>query len=161
MNKPRSYRGQAAMEYLMTYGWAILIVLAIMGILVYLVKPQPVNSCNVATPLQCEPDRFSAATTGNVSIDLANTGSVGFYVANTTCANQTYDYTSNGQLPGLALSAGGDSVVYFNCSNSPNLVKTAVSGKDTFQETVEIVYYPVGSPTFAQTQQIQISVRYK
>jgi len=157
MSKPYSRRGQAAMEYLMTYGWAILIVLAIMGILVYLVRPQPTESCNAATPLQCEPERFSADTTGNVTISLSNVGSVGYYIANTTCGSDTYTYAT----PGLALSAGGNAIVYFNCSRSINLVTTATPGKDTFHETVKLSYYPIGSPEFMKTQQIEVVVRYK
>ncbi|VVB73281.1 Uncharacterised protein [uncultured archaeon] len=157
MNASRSRRGQAAMEYLMTYGWAILIVLAIMGILVYLVKPQKVESCNIATPLQCESERYSVDTAGNMTVSLANIGSVGYYVSSTTCGTDTYNYPA----PGLALPAGGSANVYFNCTHSPNLVATAVSGRDTFQDTATIVYYPIGSPEFAKTQQLEIVVRYK
>jgi len=148
------------MEYLMTYGWAILIVLAIMGILVYLVNPQKVESCNLATPLQCEPERFSIdATTGNLTVSIANIGSVGYYVSSTSCGPDTYTYS-----PSLALPAGGSENVHFNCFNSAYLVKTAVSGRDMFQDTtgnITIKYYPIGDPTFAKTQQLEIVVRYK
>jgi hypothetical protein len=161
MNTSRSRRGQAAMEYLMTYGWAILIVLAIMGILVYLVKPQQVESCNIATPLQCETERYIVDTAGNLNITIANIGSVGYYITNTTCAGKLKNYNVSGDA-GFSLPAGGDANVYFNCSNSPNLVSTAVSGKDTFHESnLTITYYPVGSPAFAKTQVIEVVVKYK
>jgi len=160
MNASRSRRGQAAMEYLMTYGWAILIVLAIMGILVYLVKPQKVESCNLATPLQCEPERFSMeAATGNLTVSIANIGSVGYYVSSTSCGPDVYPYS-----PPLSLPAGGSANVYFNCTNSAYRVSTAVSGRDMFQDTtgnITIKYYPIGSQEFTKTQQLEIVVRYK
>ena len=37
-------RGQAAMEFLMTYGWAILVVLVVIGALVYFMGPNIINS---------------------------------------------------------------------------------------------------------------------
>ena len=161
MNASRSRRGQAAMEYLMTYGWAILIVLAIMGILVYLVKPQKVESCNLSTPLQCEPERFSMeAATGNLTVSIANIGSVSYYVSNTSCGTDTYSYPE----PGLLLPAGGSENVYFNCTHSPYRVETAVSGRDMFQDTtgnITIKYYPIGGSTFPKTQQLEIVVKYK
>jgi hypothetical protein len=149
-------RGQAAMEYLMTYGWAILIVLAIMGVLIYLVRPQKVESCNVGVPLQCEPEHYIIDRTGNLTIRLTNIGSVRYIIQNTTCANSTYTY------PGanLSLSAGGGVDVYFNCSASPSLNPTATAGRDTFQQTVDITYYPADAPAFIKAQKIDVVVRY-
>ncbi|MCD4666841.1 hypothetical protein K8R47_03460 [archaeon] len=48
-------RGQTAMEYLMTYGWAILIVLIALVALFYLgvFNPSTPNICTVGAPLNC------------------------------------------------------------------------------------------------------------
>jgi hypothetical protein len=48
-------KGQAAMEYLMTYGWAILIILIALGALFYLgvFRPKASNVCMGSPPLQC------------------------------------------------------------------------------------------------------------
>lgn len=48
-------KGQAAMEYLMTYGWAILIILIALGALFYLgiFKPKTGNTCMGAAPASC------------------------------------------------------------------------------------------------------------
>ena len=51
MNK----RAQSAMEYLMTYGWAILVVLIALGALFYLgvFSPSVPNTCQFNTPFIC------------------------------------------------------------------------------------------------------------
>ena len=48
-------RGQAAMEFLMTYGWAILVVLIALSALFFLgvFNPQTSNGCVVAAPFIC------------------------------------------------------------------------------------------------------------
>jgi uncharacterized protein (UPF0333 family) len=51
-------RGQAAMEFLMTYGWAILIVLVALGALYYLglfdSDSKSTGSCSLPAPLLCK-----------------------------------------------------------------------------------------------------------
>ncbi|MBU2633833.1 MAG: LamG domain-containing protein [Nanoarchaeota archaeon] len=48
-------RGQSAMEYLLTYGWAILVVLVALSALFYLgvFSPSTPNTCNVQSPFVC------------------------------------------------------------------------------------------------------------
>ena len=141
-------RGQAAMEYLMTYGWAILIVLAVMAVLVYLVRPQKIETCNIGLPFQCDPTFASVTTGGNLTVRLSNTGSTGFTVTGTQCAGKTGS--------GSFLAAGGTTDVSFDCSNS-----TALNKGDTFEETVTMTYYPASSPEFTKSIQAQVVVRYK
>ncbi len=66
-------KAQAAMEFLMTYGWALLIVVLAIGALVYWLKPTSLTpeNCqfNTASGLFCE--KFDAAP-GNVRIKLSN-----------------------------------------------------------------------------------------
>jgi len=54
-------RGQAAMEFLMTYGWAILVVLIALGALFYLgvFSPKVPNTCNIPAPFVCQDVKFS------------------------------------------------------------------------------------------------------
>jgi len=66
------HKGQSAMEYLMTYGWAILIVIVISAVLVYygLFKPpvgKSINGFGSVMPLDSE---YTAA--GNLSLFLEN-----------------------------------------------------------------------------------------
>ena len=64
-------RGQAAMEFLMTYGWAILIVLIAIGALVVFVKPGQIlgQNCVLSPGLNCE--SYKADTTG-ITLLIAN-----------------------------------------------------------------------------------------
>jgi len=57
MNKKHMRRGQAAMEFLMTYGWAILVVLAAIGALAYFGVLSPDNflpeRCTISPEFGC------------------------------------------------------------------------------------------------------------
>ena len=59
-------KGQSAMEYLMTYGWAILIILIAVGALFYLgvFSPSVPNTCNIPAPFSCQDVKLS--DTGNL-----------------------------------------------------------------------------------------------
>lgn len=49
--KPASRRGQAAMEYLMTYGWAILVIVIVLAVLFFLLPmAQPPETCQFRQP---------------------------------------------------------------------------------------------------------------
>ncbi|MBI2672261.1 hypothetical protein HYX16_04980 [Candidatus Woesearchaeota archaeon] len=68
-------RGQAAMEFLMTYGWAILVVLVVLGALTYVGVLNPdrllPNNCFLMPGLDC--DDFNVdATTGQVQLFIRN-----------------------------------------------------------------------------------------
>jgi len=67
-------RGQAAMEFLMTYGWAILVVLIAIGALAYFGVLNPSKflpeSCTVGPGIGC--DDFKVETTGAATIVLRN-----------------------------------------------------------------------------------------
>jgi hypothetical protein len=59
-------RGQAAMEFLMTYGWAILVVLVVIGALAYfgVLNPQNIlpQKCEFTTGLNCQDHVLSSST---------------------------------------------------------------------------------------------------
>ena len=63
-------RGQAALEFLMTYGWAILIVLIAIGALAYfgVLNPQRLlpKSCTLVPGLSCDDFIVNEAGTGTV-----------------------------------------------------------------------------------------------
>ncbi len=68
MMEGRGKKGQAAMEFLMTYGWAILVVLIAIGALVYfgVLSPERFISdqCTLAAPLSCSRQGDFIATAG-------------------------------------------------------------------------------------------------
>jgi hypothetical protein len=53
-------KSQSAMEYLMTYGWAILVVLIALGALFYLgvFSPKTPNTCTNLAPFTCQDVKF-------------------------------------------------------------------------------------------------------
>ena len=60
-------RAQAAMEYLITYGWAILIMLVVVGVLFYLgvFSPRGVSGCSFQSPgFTCYAYKLTANTSG-------------------------------------------------------------------------------------------------
>lgn len=147
-------KGQAALEYLMTYGWALLIILAIMAVLVYLVKPQQVEACNVALPFQCEPDHYKIKGDGNLTLRLNNMGTTRYVITETKCGTKTT------ALSNVVLSPGSNVILYFNCTNK--VTGTHVAGKDVFKDDDDIsfVYYPEDNADFTKVQLIDIVVKY-
>ena len=69
MNK----RSQSAMEYLMTYGWAILVVLIALGALFYLgvFSPKTPNTCTGVGPVSCMDTKLGG---GVLNLKLGATG---------------------------------------------------------------------------------------
>ena len=69
-------KAQAAMEFLMTYGWAILVVLVVIGALAYFGVLNPQNllpeKCTLPMGLYCKDHLISSAGTGSVSLRLEN-----------------------------------------------------------------------------------------
>lgn len=66
-------KGQAAMEYLMTYGWAILVIVVVLAALLYLGVfnvPTP-ERCQLQTGINCNSFRL-VGSSGALSLSLSN-----------------------------------------------------------------------------------------
>jgi len=77
-------KGQAAMEFLITYGWAILAAIVAIGVLAYFLSSPgrlTANSCSVAAPWSCN---AGAANTTTVSLEMRNGGGEAFNVHTVT-----------------------------------------------------------------------------
>ena len=85
-------KGQAAMEYLMTYGWAILVIVIVLAALLYL------GVFNLRTPELCQ---LQVGTTCSSVKLVYNTGAFNFTL-------------TNGLQKQIIVSAAG-------CSNNPNM----------------------------------------
>ena len=83
----RAFKGQAATEFLVTYGWAIVIVLAIMAILYSTVfKPEFYVSerCDVAPGIACDSFGLTRLSDTQVRLDLQAHNTMGFSINLTT-----------------------------------------------------------------------------
>jgi len=82
-----SGRGQAAMEYLMTYGWAILIIVIVLGALLYLgvFTPPTPDVCQFAPGFLCLGMRAGYAEPGAISMTLANAMPDKIYLCEVLC----------------------------------------------------------------------------
>jgi len=98
-------KGQAALEFLMTYGWAILVVLVAIGALAYFGVLSPdkflPSKCTLPAGIACTDHKAdaSAGANGQVTIVLRNgmgfdTTAVGVYVSG--CTESTGNTLANG-----------------------------------------------------------------
>ena len=95
-------RAQAAMEFLMTYGWAILIVLVALAALFFLgvFNPRTTNTCLVPAPFTCTDVKLTS-TTGTLSLYLGASGT--FQVSPTVGG-------ASAVVNGVATTAGGGAI---------------------------------------------------
>ncbi|MFH1249237.1 MAG: hypothetical protein V1660_03725 [archaeon] len=140
-------RGQAALEFLMTYGWAILVVLVAIGALAYfgVLRPERLlpEKCVIATGSGVYCDDFSATTTGvtfrlkNMLPESITLSSVSITATGETCA-------ANTNATVIASDATGDVIV--TCS-------TLASG-DKLKGDVAIAYTKSGGLSKQTTGQL-------
>jgi uncharacterized protein (UPF0333 family) len=140
-------RGQAAMEFLMTYGWAILAAIVVIAVLAIYFRPSTLVSSStfVTAPFYAQ---ASAVTTGNgVEIELKNNGGEQLNVSDMILAVRTPStgVTCTGALTNastMILEAGQTVVITRACAG--------LSAKTTFSADIVVSYNKVGS-TLAQT----------
>jgi hypothetical protein len=135
-------KGQAAMEFLMTYGWAILVVLAAIGALAYfgVLSPKLPNQCVMASGFGCPESKIMNDT---VKLNLVN--SIGYDLTGATI-------TLAGQAPNtgcddtITLADAPYSIEPFNNGASTGVINFTcsplVSGK--YKGTVTVVYTKAG-----------------
>ena len=113
-------KGQAAMEFLMTYGWAILVVLVAIGALAYfgVLNPNRLlpSSCTMAPGIGC--DDFKVSTT-DVQLILRNGFGDDFtnvQVSTTGCTDSTEADGNDAWTDGSVLG-GSDGLTLTSCTN--------------------------------------------
>jgi len=129
-------KGQAALEFLMTYGWAILAAIIVIGVLAYFGVFSPgqyaPNICAVTAPFYCNAWNALAGT-NTVTIELKNNGGETYTIkdvniSNCALVNVNEDVLTDGIKPVLVtpciptLAAGksfkGDIVITYTKSGS-------------------------------------------
>jgi len=137
-------KAQAAMEFLMTYGWAILVVLVAVGALAYFGVLNPgkflPSSCTIGPGLSC--GEFKASTS-NVVIYVRNglgkSINVSFYNLTTVGSSQscTANITNVALAPSVILADGAQNSFTFACSSMGSV-------GDRFKATQTIMYTASG-----------------
>ena len=152
----REKKGQAAMEFLMTYGWAILAAIVAIGALAYFGVFSPgnlvgssalVNNPFYAASWQVIGASASAGTpgflTGNVTLELTNSGGDNLYIYNVTVTG-TGSSSAIGCTRAYAnpyqLMTPGNAQVF----STGNCVGTLTVGNN-FAGNIKIGYFKAGS----------------
>ncbi len=112
-------RGQAAMEFLMTYGWAILVVLVAIGALAYFGVLNPgrflPSSCTIGPGIGCDAHKVTSAGAGStVQLLLRNGGGQDLTNAQVQIAGCTAEAAAQ-WIDGTVLG-GADGVLLTSCS---------------------------------------------
>ncbi len=136
-------RGQAAMEFLMTYGWAILVVLIAIGALAYFGVLSPgrflPQSCTLAPGFACSDFKINnaASTADDLTIIVRNgLGSTANSVTFTAREQgQTTDCAPNVANP-TSISDGSEATFNWNC---PGVSDSTAEGS-RFKATLTLGY---------------------
>lgn len=133
-------RGQAALEYLITYGWALAVIVVAVSVLSYFGFLNPdryiPNSCEFGEQLKCV-DKYMEATPdgtdGSIVIRLRNNFEDDINITNAYPTNRDITFNSdNSGADYVIIKRGTITRVYFNTSESifPNT-------KERFGITIE------------------------
>ena len=105
-------KSQAALEFLMTYGWAILVVLVVIGALAYFGVLDPSKllpeKCTLQMGLYCKDHQISQ-TNGNINLKLENGMGKGIIMTSVNVTGEAFEdgcFSTVGDYSKLTQSAG-------------------------------------------------------
>ncbi|MEM3555855.1 MAG: hypothetical protein QXF56_04015 [Candidatus Micrarchaeia archaeon] len=116
----RMRKGQTAMEYLMTYGWAILIIMVVLAVLFYLgvLTPPVPSQCTFPAGITCTTTKLHAGS-GHLTLEIGQGTGHSITVTGVTCTQNTSQaYATSG------------AILYTDYSGDPNI--TIASGSKGF-----------------------------
>lgn len=134
----KTRKGQAALEFLTTYGWAILVLLAVLGVLIYSgmfdISNKIPESCNFNSGTSC--DSFSGLKNGNFAFEITNMQRAAINITNVSCSytSDFGNYIIN--LTQTTVKVGDSAVIFCNASHAINTTPDVFSGKHKFQAKV-------------------------
>jgi len=135
----RDKKGQAAMEFLMTYGWAILAAIIAIGVLAYFGVFSPgkfmPSACTINAPLGCD-EFYINSTASTISMVIRNGAGDYVTISNIAVSGCTPDTTNYLTLDGN--------------TNLSTLTCTGISSGSKFKGTITIAYIKAGG-TLSQT----------
>ncbi len=124
-------RGQAALEYLMTYGWALIVIAIVVGVLVFIVAtPTGAVACSSNQPgkLNVVSNNISP-TTGQGSVVVTNLTagtmtSLETYPTGVFAGDANATYTMDGAAIGTTLSVGDHTLAVTSTTTNPAVTNT-------------------------------------
>ena len=131
-------RGQAAMEFLMTYGWAILAAIIAIAVLAYFGVFSPERyvpeTCVLAAPIGCEDDSTASAANG-VTIQITNGAGEQIHVQEIDVdgCGTTTDFSDADGEQDADIEAGATQDLDITCD-------TALTEGDQFRGNIDITY---------------------
>lgn len=139
-------KGQAAMEFLMTYGWAILAAIIAIAVLAYfgVFNPGRYTSemCQVSAPFTCDDNSVGSVTNG-LQLILRNGGDVDYNIEEVTVTNcGTVNLTA---APVLVASGTTSALGALDVTCAPALTLGAA-----FRGNIEISYKDASGGTAAR-----------
>jgi hypothetical protein len=121
MNNSRKKTGQAAMEFLTTYGWAFLVIIVVIGALytfgVFDTTSRMPDSCSLSGMIDCSGGFLVSATTNETQLNIRNDGMNAINVTTIDIKAQSSETycTSQSSTSDLIRSSGsGDVTFTFN-----------------------------------------------
>ena len=138
-------KGQTAMEYLMTYGWAILIIMVVLAVLFYLgvLNPPVPSQCTFPAGVSCVSSKLSASG-GNLTLVIGEGTGHPINVTGVWCS----DNMSSGYAPtninylgianpdGVIMNSGGQAIVatpggaiHVECMHASNGADSTISNQ--------------------------------
>lgn len=156
----KNRRGQAALEFLTTYGWAFLVILIMIGALAYFGVLDPERfipqRCQIAAPFACDGENYQISDSSpQFAVRIRNSLNKPFtidevefkLISNTTWTNCT---GSGGTLlPAAPRIIYPDSTMDISCSNIENPMGATFVPGSKQRVQFNLVYYQ-DSPTYSK-----------
>ena len=150
----RRLRGQSAMEYLMTYGWAILVIIIVIAVLFYIGVLNPRNvtptSCTFPPGISCA--SFKLTTSGALFLSIGQATGKRIMLTNISCtqASSPRDWQA---LPNINMTNGEQaSLGSFQCTTADGSPAAGADG-ETAKFKIWLDYSEI-SPGTLETRQV-------
>ncbi len=99
-------RGQSALEYLMTYGWALIVIAIVIGVLIYVTSTSTGGIVCQSQSTQIVLKEWSVATgTDNVGVTIQNATGGAITISSVASGGDFADDTNSGPFPSIAKNA--------------------------------------------------------
>lgn len=143
----REKKGQAAMEFLMTYGWAILAAVIAIGVLAYFGVFSPgryvSNVCTLNAPFGC--DEFAIGV-DEIKLNIRNGGGLDYTLTKIEVDGCTEDATSRPVIDG-------------NTTGEVSITCTGLASGNKVKKDITISYIKTDGGTITQTATGTVSGR--